>query len=259
MALHNTDELVVQKHDPIEVWQVIPLLLAALLLTVGLSMFMSGTQHVVDVVQPIIVVFGGTLVTLLITFPLSQLVHALQLALTRGIRGGTSPDHMIRAMLKVCDVSRREGLLGVAEVRSSSTEVEEVCHLIGDAAEQSTIETSWQRRCSSESTFHKLAMDVFVFTAVYAVLIGALASIVRIVSVENGADVLTGVNVLPFVSGVSLAILTGILIGRLRTIHLKELAVVEIAYQAALIILDDNNVQRLRARLSSLVPYGLRG
>ncbi len=258
MALHNTDELVVQKHDHIEVWQVIPLLLAALLLTVGLSMFMSGTQHVVDVVQPIIVVFGGTLVTLLITFPLPQLVHALQVALARGIRGGTSPDHMIRAMLKICDVSRREGLLGVAEVRSSSAEVEEVCHLIGDAAEESTIQSSWQRRCTAESAYHKLALDVFIFTAVYAVLIGALASIVRMVSLESEAAV-TGVNVLPFVSGVSLAILTGILIGRLRTIHLKELAVVEIAYQAALIILDDNNVQRLRARLNSLVPYGLRG
>jgi len=56
------------------------------------------------VVQPVIVVFGGTLVSLLVTFSLPQLAQALQSALERGIRGGTAPQDMIRAMLKVCDM-----------------------------------------------------------------------------------------------------------------------------------------------------------
>jgi len=99
---------------------------------------------------------------------------------------------------------------------------------------------------------HQLAMDVFVFTIGFAILIGALASIVRMVSTDG--VVLTGGNVLPFVSGVSLAILTTILVGRLRSVHMRELVVVEIAYRGASIILDDNNVQRLRNRLAMLVP-----
>lgn len=256
MALRNSDELAVHKHESIEIWQVIPLLLAAVLLTIGLAMFMSGIQHAVDVVQPIIVVFGGTLVALLITFPLSQLTHALQIALTRGIRGGTSPEEMARAMMKVCDVSRREGLLGVAEVRSSSAEVEQVCHLIGDAALETDIQHTWSRSAASEKMVHQMAMDIFTFTIGYAILIGALASIVRMVSAE--ANVLTGVNVLPFVSGVSLSILTTMLVGRLRSVHMRELVAVDIAYRGASIILEDNNVQRLRARLTALVPRGLR-
>lgn len=256
MAFRNTDIIAVHKHDSIEVWQIIPLLLAAILLTIGLAMFMSGIQHAVDMIQPIIVVFGGTLVALLITFPLGQLSHALQVALTRGIRGGTSPEEMARAMLKVCDVSRREGLLGVAEVRSNSAEVERVCHLIGDAAVENEIQNTWSRSQASERMVHQMAMDIFVFTIVFAILIGALASIVRMVSAE--ADIITGVNVLPFVSGVSLAILTTMLVGRLRSVHMRELVVVDIAYKSASIILDDNNVQRLRARLATLVPAGLR-
>jgi len=256
VALRNSDNLAVHKHESIEVWQIIPLLLAAILLTIGLAMFMSGIQHAVDVVQPIIVVFGGTLVALLITFPLSQLSHALQFALARGIRGGTSPEEMARAMLKVCDVSRREGLLGVAEVRSSSPAVECVCHLIGDAAIETEIQHTWSRSQSSERMVHQMAMDIFVFTIAYAILIGALASIVRMVSSET--EILTGVNVLPFVSGVSLAILTTMLVGRLRSVHLREMVVVDIAYKSASIILEDNNVQRLRARLAALVPQGLR-
>jgi len=256
VAFRNSDDLAVHKHESIQLWQIIPLLLAAILLTIGLSMFMSGIQHAVDVVQPIIVVFGGTLVALLITFPLGQLTHALQIALIRGIRGGNAPEEMARAMLKVCDVSRREGLLGVAEIRSSSAEVERVCHLIGDAAQESDIQHGLARSQASERMVHQMAVDIFAFTIVYAILIGALASIVRMVSTEEA--VLTGVNVLPFVSGVSLAILTTMLVGRLRSIHMREMVVVDIAYRSASFILEDNNVQRLRSRLSQLVPAGLR-
>ena len=256
MVFRNSDELAVPKNDSIEIWQIIPLLFAAILLTIGLAMFMSGIQHAVDVVQPIIVVFGGTLVALLITFPLGQLSHALQFALARGVRGGNSPREMALAMLKVCEVSRKEGLLGVAEVRSSSDEVEQVCHLIGDAARENEIQYFWSRSQAAERMAHQMATDIFVFTIAYAILIGTLASIVRMVSAEN--EVLTGVNVLPFVSGVSLAILTTILVGRLRSVHMRELVVVDIAYRSAGFILEDNNVQRLRTKLAQLVPPGLR-
>jgi hypothetical protein len=49
-----------------------------------------------------------------------------------------------------------------------------------------------------------------------------------------------------------------ILIGRLRSAHLRELVITELAYRGGAMILDDNNVQRLRTRLALLVPAGLR-
>ena len=75
----TSDELFVRKYDSVEVWQVIPLILAAAMLTVGLAMYMSGTENLVDVVQPVIVVFGGTLAALLLTFSTSQIGQALSL------------------------------------------------------------------------------------------------------------------------------------------------------------------------------------
>ena len=48
------------------------------------------------------------------------------------------------------------------------------------------------------------------------------------------------------------------LIGRLRSAHMRELTVVDIAYRSASIILEDNDVQRLRARLIGLIPKGLK-
>jgi len=242
------DNLQVRKHDSVEMWQLIPLVLAAVLLTIGLAMFMSGTQHPVEIIQPVIV--------LLLTFPTTQLTQSLKTALSRGLRGGTAPAEMIRAMMKVCDLSRRDGLLGVAEVRSNSHEVEEVCHLIGDAATESQIQFSLERRQTSETLFHKMVCDVFLFAIGYSMLMGMLASIASFVA--QGSGTVTGAVMLPVVCGACLSILMLVLLGRLRSAHLREMVAVEIAYRGATIILEDNNVQRLRNRLANLVPEGLR-
>lgn len=257
MSLTTSEELFVRKQESsVEVWQVIPLILAATLLTIGLAMFLSGTENLVDVVQPVIVVFGGALAGLLLTFSTNHLSHALQLALVRGIRGGTAPVEMIRAMMTVCDISRRDGLLGVAEVRSNSNQLEEVCYLIGDASEEPAIRFALERRICAERLYHKMTTDVFMFTAIYAVLIGSLGTLLLYVSALQEA--ISGSTFLPFVCGVSLAILMCILIGRLRAAHMRELVIADLAFQGATIILEDNNVMRLRSRLSLLVPPGLR-
>ncbi len=65
MSLTTSEDLLVRKQKSVEIWQVIPLILAAALLTVGLAMFLSGTQNLVDVVRPVIVVFGGALAGLM--------------------------------------------------------------------------------------------------------------------------------------------------------------------------------------------------
>jgi len=246
----------VRNQQSVEIWQVIPLVLAALLLTIGLAMFLSGTQNFTDVVRPVIVVFGGTLAAILITFSTAQLAQALQLALQRGIRGGVAPPQMLRAMLKVCDVSRREGLLGVADVRSDSAQVEEVCALIGDAANEAVIRFALERRQASERIYHQLSNDVFLFAAIYAGLLGTLGTVLLYIS--SGSDASASAIFLPFVCGLSLVILMSILIARLRSAHIRELLVAEIAYRAASIMLEDNNVQRLHTRLSPMIPASFR-
>ena len=90
MAFSNPEDLLVRKPANVDLIQVVPLILAAALLTVGLAIFLTGTENGGDLIQPVIVVFGGTVVALLATFPLTQIAVALQVAIDRGIRGGTS-------------------------------------------------------------------------------------------------------------------------------------------------------------------------
>lgn len=256
MSVPRTNELLLRKPDSVEAWLILPLAIAAVSLTIGLAMFLSGTERPSDVIQPVIVVLGGTLAAVLLTFPVPQLTEALRTALARGVRGGTKPSEMIRAMLKVCDISRRDGLMGVGDIRSNSPAIEDVCLLISDAARESAIRFKLERQIASEHAFHKMVSDVFVFTAMYALLMGALASIIRFGSIVDGVS--SAQVALPFVIGGSLVMLLGVLLGRLRAAHIKELVVMEIAYSGAVMLLDDNNVQRLRGRLALLVPPGLR-
>jgi len=246
----------VRKHESAGVWQVLPMLLAAVLLTLGIAMFLSGTNKPAEIIQPVIVVFGGMLASLLVTFAPAQLWQALQVALLRGVYGGTSPGDMITAMLNVCDICRRDGLLGVAEVRSNNPDVEMACQLVGDAATQTSIQFNLDRRLAAEHLFHRMVADVFVFAIVFAVLMGALGTLLRVL--EAASTGLTGSTALPAVIGISVAILLCVLLGRLRGAHSRALMVTELAYRAASMILEDNNVQRLRSQLVSLVPPGLQ-
>lgn len=265
MNFSKPEELFVHKPANVDLMQVIPLIVAAALLTVGLAMFLSGTENGSDLVQPVIVVFGGTVVALLATFPLGQLGVALQNAVHRGIRGGTAPEEMVRALMKVCDISRRDGLLGVAEVRTNSESLSEICHLISQAADEEHIQFQLDKQRTGEQICHRMTSDVFLFTGIFAVLIGGLGCVIRIVnsyapaaSAQAGSGETIGLLVLPLICGVTLALLMSILIGRLRTAHLREVMVIDIAYQGAAIILEDNNVQRLRSRLAMLIPGGIK-
>lgn len=256
MLLKTSEDLLVQKQQSINLFQIMPLVLSVLLVTVGLAMFLSDTSDVVDAVQSVVVVVGGAIAGLLLSFSMLQINQSLHFALTRAIQGGSSPKQMIRAMLKVCEVSRRDGLLGVAEIRSNSADVEDICQLIGEASSESTIRFALERRNASERISHQVATDVLLFTAMYAVAFGVLGSLLRFVNAQG--DSLNGSTFLPFVCGASLAIILCVIIARLRAAHLREIVIVEIAYLGATIMLEDNNVQRLQSRLASLVPAGLR-
>jgi len=263
VAFTKSDNTLVDKPEAVDLMQIIPLILAAALLTVGLSMFLSGTQNGSDLVQPVIVVFGGTTVAILATFSLSQIGLAMQLAVTRGIRGGTSPSDMVRAMMKICDVSRRAGLQGVGEIQSNSASLNEACFLISEAADEQRIQFRLDKQRTTEQVHNKMTTDVFLFIAIYSFLIGGLATLFRLVTnltpAMNGTQALSqGMVVLPLVCGTCLALLMAILIGRLRSAHLRELVSTDVAFQGALVILEDNNVQRLRARLTTMLPLSMR-
>lgn len=227
-----------------------------MLVTIGLAMFLSDISSLFDVLQSSVVVFGGAVAGLLLSFSIGQITQALQLAVVRAIHGGSSPRQMIRAMLNVCEISRRDGLLGVAEIRSNSSKVEEVCELVGDASDNESIRFALERQVEGERLNHQMAFDVFLFTGIYALLFGLFGAVMRFANTTS--DAISGNTFLPLICGGAVSVIMTIFIARLRSAHLRELIATEIAYRAACIMLEDNNLQRLNVRLHMLVPTGLK-
>lgn len=233
-------------------------------------MFLSGTTDGAALIQPSIVVFGGTTVALLASFSVSHVGRAMQDAVDRGIRGGTSAEEMVRALMKVCDISRRDGLLGVADIRTDSSVLGDICQLIGDAADEDAIQHGLTNQRAAEENQHRMYTDVFLFSAAYALIVGFLGSVIRAVSLSTNVGVpqqvdiagnlmsAAGMVMLPAVIGVSLALMLSILLARLRVVHHRQLAIIDMAYRGASIMLEDNNVQRLKNRLLWLLPQGIR-
>ncbi len=245
-----------------EMRNVIPLVVAALFLSSAVAMFLTGVEDAALVIGSSVVVLTGTTAALLLTFARQEVSAALQVAVTRGIQRGTLPSEMITMITMLSDLSRRIGLVGLVDIRTSSSELREVCSLVAGAADELTIRMQLEKRRQVEKAAHKMVFSVLVLAAVYAAILGLLSSVVQFIRMSGlavqPADGVWAVSLLPVICGFALALFVVVLIGRVNVSHLRELVNLEIAYQGGAMILEDNNAQRVRIRLSELLPPGMK-
>lgn len=245
-----------------EMRNVVPLLIAALFLTAAIAMFLTGVDDLFSVIGSSILVLTGTAAALLITFSRMEVSAALQATVSRGIQRGALPSEMITMITMLSDLSRRVGLVGLVDIRTSSSELREVCTLIAGAADEVSIRMQLEKRQQIENAAHKMVVNVLVFAGIYAIIIGATGSIVQFthLNADSGQAVSASlaVSFLPLVCGFSLGLFVAILVGRVNVAHLRELVSLEIAYQGGAMILEDNNAQRVQMRLTELLPPGMR-
>lgn len=234
---------------------------AALLLTAAASMFLTGVDDLAYVLGASLTVLAGTAAGLLLTFSTGEVFAALYATVTRGIQRDSTPSEMITMIAMLSDLSRRVGLVGLVDIRTTSNELHEVCRLLASAADEMTIRLHLEKRRDVELATHKLFFSVLTFAAIYALTVGILASAVHYVStsalIESGQASLSA-SLLPSVCGVILAFLIAILMGRMNIAHLREMVSLEIAYQGGAMILEDNNAELVHSRLTSLLPPGMK-
>ncbi len=239
----------------VEMRNIIPLTVAALLLTAAATMFLTGVEDLTSVVSFSFIVLLGTAAALLLTFSPQEVSAALYATVDRGIQRGATPSEMITMIAMLSDLSRRVGLIGLVDIRTSSKELHEVCSLLASAADEVTIRMQLEKRREVEVAAHRMFFSVLLFTAVYAVVIGVLVAVVQyarmqgMVAVGSFQPVVAHI-LLPAICGLTLALFVAILMGRMNVAHLREMVSLEVAYQGGAMILEDNNAQRVHARLT---------
>lgn len=239
---------------------VIPLTAAALLITAAVAMFMTGVDDIVSVIGSSIAVLAATCAALFLTFSRREVAAALQATVVRGIQRGTPPSEMVTMITMISDLSRRVGLVGLVDIRTSSAELREVCALVAGASDESTIRMQLDKRRRTEEATHAMVSGVLLFSALYAVITGALGSVVQYARPQalGVAEEMAGsVALLPLISGLALGLFAVVLLGRVRLAHMRELISLEIAYSGGAMILEDNNAEHVRRRLLELLPPGM--
>ncbi|MDO6461041.1 hypothetical protein Q4485_10065 [Granulosicoccaceae sp. 1_MG-2023] len=239
---------------------VLPLTAAALLITAAVAMFMTGVDDIVSVIGSSVAVLAATCAALFLTFSRREVAAALQMTVARGIQRGTSPSEMITMITMISDLSRRVGLVGLVDIRTSSPELREVCALVAGACDESVIRMQLDKRRRTEKAAHAMVSAVLFFTALYATLTGVLGSVLQYAR-SQAVDVVVpasgSVAMLPLISGLALGLFAVVLLGRVRLAHMRELVSLEIAYSGGAMILEDNNAAHVRRRLTELLPPGM--
>lgn len=211
-------------------------------------------------VPGMMIVFGGTISATLLTFPLKDILTAFKSAFIVFGTNKQRPDQLIQTMLQLTQLSRRKGLLSLAEVKTNSPFLKRACNLIADASDEQMIRHVLRTEINSMKARHFNVQDVFKKMATYAPAFGMLGTLIGLIQMLSTLDDPStigpsmAVALLTTFYGSLLATVVFIPIaGKLKSRTMFEVINLEIMFEGAICILKDNNQLSVYEKLSSFL------
>lgn len=216
-------------------------------------------------IPSMMIVMGGTLAATLITFPLSDVAHAFKAAKHVFSHKKINPNSVVRMILTVANLSRRQGLVALSKVRTDNAVLRKAMMLIADGAPESLIRDTLRIEIEAMRQRHSVAQDVFRKMGSYAPAFGMLGTLIGLVQMlGNLEDPKTigpamAVALITTFYGSFLASLFFLpLAGKLKSRTSLEILNLEIIFEGALSILENNNPLLIYEKLSSFIAPGAR-
>lgn len=236
----------------------------------GLSLIISaiilgGDVHNFLNIPGLMIVLGGTTAATLLTFQFKDVSAAFKAAFSVFWSAKQDPNDIVATMLKLCQISRRKGLLGLAEIKTNSAFIKRVCNLMADASDETTIRSTLRTEIDSMKMRHFIVQDVFRRMAVYAPAFGMLGTLIGLIQMLSKlSDPSTlgpamAVALLTTFYGSLLSTMIFLPIaGKLKSRTLQEVINLEIAFEGAICILEDNSTLSVYEKLSAYIPKAMR-
>ena len=213
----------------------------------------------------IMIVLGGTLASTLITFPLKDVIHAFQAARHVFSSRKVDPNDVVRVIITVTNLSRRQGLVALNKVRTDNKVLKKALMLIADGAPDNVIRQTLRIEIDAMRARHFIAQDVFRKMGLYAPAFGMLGTLIGLVQMlrmlDDPAEVgpAMSVAILTTFYGSLLASLIFLPIaGKLKSRTNMEMINLEIIFEGALSVLQNNNPLLIYEKLSSFIPPSMR-
>ncbi|WP_027179103.1 motility protein A [Maridesulfovibrio bastinii] len=241
-------------------------MLVGLSLVVG-AIFMGGAVNVFVNIPGMMIVIGGTLASVCVAFPFEEVLQAMIAGFKAFASRKVKVSEVVNIMVKVAEISRREGLIALENVQTENVVLRKACQLIADNADPELIRATLSIEISAMKRRHKIAQDVYKRLAGLAPAFGMLGTLIGLVQMlsnlqdPSSIGPAMAVAILTTFYGSLLATLLFIPIGaKLRARTLQEQLHLEIIFEGAKSILENNNPRLVYEKLSSfLAPKERQG
>ena len=150
-------------------------LVVGLALVTGAIMLGSSILQFVDI-PSMMIVFGGSLAAISVAFPFEEVIQAFYAGVKIFASRKVRPREVVDIMVKVAEISRREGLLALENIQTENAVLKKSCQLIADNADPGLIRDTLRIEIGSMKRRHKIGQDVFRGLANYAPAFGMIGT-----------------------------------------------------------------------------------
>jgi chemotaxis protein MotA len=229
------------------------------------AIFLGGDLHNFINLQGLMIVFGGTIATTLITFQFRDVVAAFKAAYFVFSKDKEDPNEAVATMIKLSYMSRQQGLLHLSKVKTKSSFLKKACGLLADGSSEEVIRVALTTEIQSLQMRHFIVQDVFKKMGLYAPAFGMIGTLIGLVQMLSKLQ--DPSNIGPAMAVALLTTFYGSLLstlfflpiaGKLRSRTIIETITLEIKREGAISIINNNNPVLIYEKLSSFISSRLR-
>ncbi|MCM0755141.1 MotA/TolQ/ExbB proton channel family protein [Desulfovibrio aminophilus] len=234
-------------------------LLFGLSLVIG-AIYMGGDMMIFFNLPSAMIVLGGSLASICIAFPFEEVIQAFYAGFKIFATKRVQARDVVNIMVKVAEISRREGLLALENVQTENMVLKKSCQLIADNADPDLIRTTLAIEIGSMKRRHKVAQDVFIRLGSLApafgmigTLIGLIQMLMRLDDPKTIGPAMAVAIITTFYGSLLSTILFLPIAIKLKARTLQEQLHLEIIFEGAKSILENNNPRLVYEKLSSFL------
>jgi chemotaxis protein MotA len=211
------------------------------------------------------IVIGGTVASTLLTFEFRHVVTAFKSAALVFSSKRDNPNDAVETMLRLCKISRQQGILALSDVKTESGFLKKACGLIADGSEETTIRAALETEIDYLKMRHYNIQDVFKKMGTYAPAFGMLGTLIGLIQMLS--QLANPETIGPAMAVALLTTFYGSLIstlfclpiaGKLKSRTVNEVMNLEIMLEGSVSILNNDNPLIVYEKLSSFIPLNSR-
>ena len=213
----------------------------------------------------LLIVIGGTLAATCITFQIKDVQAAVKAAAIVFSSDKHDWNEMVATMVELCTISRRQGLVALSKLEFDSRFLKKACQLISDGTKEDLIRDTMKIEIEAMKKRHAIVQDVFKKMGSYAPAFGMIGTLIGLVQMLNGLDDPSSVGpsmavalLTTFYGSVYAFMFMNPIMGKLQARTQIEVVNLEIMFEGATSIVQENNPMVVYEKLSSFIPSNLR-